>query len=123
MRASADRADRHRILLEERLPRPRGEHRDALFGVRRRLGQHLLVIPVVADFVIVPHHDLRDLRLKSPVVLVEAVVEVIAAILVERFGDFRLRRRDDVLPHRPVVQRHFLAQRTVGIDRVADVHE
>jgi hypothetical protein len=41
--------------------------------------------------VVVPDHDLRDLGVEAPQVLVLEVVEVVAAVLVERLGDLRLR--------------------------------
>ena len=48
-------------------------------------------IPVVADFVVVPLDDLRHRGVEPAHVLVHQVVLMVAAELVERLGDLRLR--------------------------------
>ncbi len=111
------------VVLEERLARARGQHRDAFFLVRRLRAEHLRRIPVVADFVVVPHRHLPDLGGKAPVMFVETVVEMVAAELVERLGHFALGRRHHVPPHAAIVQLHRFLQRLIGVDRVADVEE
>ncbi len=72
---------------------------------------------------VVPHDDLRHFGVESPHVVVEQVVLVVPAEVVDRLGRVRLGRRHDVLPHRPVVQRHFGGERLVGVDGVAGVDE
>ena len=81
------------------------------------------VVPVVAHLVIVPEHDLGHLGVESPHVLVEQVVFVVAAELVQRLGDFRFGLGDDVLPHRAVVQFDLRGHVLVGVDGVAAVDE
>ena len=51
--------------------------------------------------------ELRDLGVEAPHVLVEQVVAVVAAELVERLGDLALLRRHEVPPDATVVERHL----------------
>ena len=56
-------------------------------------------------------------------VLVEQVVTVIAAELVERLRDLALLWRHHVPPHAAIVQLHLRRERRVGIDGVAGMDE
>ena len=109
-------------MLEEGALRAGGEQRHALLGVAR-VFEHLGRVPVVQHLVVVPEHHLRDLGVEAPHVLVEQVVEVVAAELLERLGHLRLGRGDEVAPDRAVVERHLRRERVVGVDRVAAVDE
>ncbi len=111
-----------RRVLEERAPGARGEERHALLRVARVL-EDLRGVPVVAHLVVVPERELRDLGVEAAHVLVEQVVEVVAAELVERLGDLRLGGSDEVAPHRAVVERQLGDERVVRVDRVARVDE
>ena len=82
----------------------RGEQRDAALGVRTLPGEHLGRIPVVEHFVVVPDHELRHRRVEAPHVLVEQVVAMVAAELVERFGDLALLGRHQIPPDATVVE-------------------
>ena len=109
-------------MLEEGAARPGREQGHASLGVAGVL-ELLAGVPVVEDLVVVPDHHLRDLGLEAAHVLVQTVVEVVAAELVEGLGDLRLRGRDQVPPDRAVVERALGGERLVGVDRVAAVHE
>ena len=112
-----------RVELEERAFRPRGEERHALHLVSVVLVEVAGLVPVVAGLVIVPERDLRHFRIESPHVIVEQVVLVLAAELVERLGRLRFRLGDDVAPERSVVQFDLRRHRLIGVDRVAAVDE
>ena len=84
----------------------------------RSVGYQLL-----QHLVVVPQHHLRHLGVEAPHVLVEQVVEVVAAELLERLGHLRLGGRHEVAPDRAVVERHLRGERAVRVDRVAAVDE
>jgi hypothetical protein len=73
--------------------------------------------------VVVPLVDLGDLGREALVVLVEQVVGVLAAVLLEGLGDLRLLLGDHVVPDPAVGQRHRLDQRPVGVHGVAAVQQ
>ena len=87
-----------------RASRARRQQRHVLHRVARVV-VHLARVPVVQHLVVVPLHDPRHLGVEARGVLVEQVVEVVAAELVEGLRHLRLRRRDEVAPHRAVVER------------------
>ena len=117
------RRETHRRVLEKGLSRVGREHPRvllcvAIVGVEAHAG-----IPVVLHFMVVPQPQLRNLPVETPHVVVEQVVRVVAAELVERFGDLRLLICDDVSPHRAIGQADFRRHRRVGVDRVAGMDE
>ena len=78
--------ERQRVVLEKRLPRPRGEQRDRLHLVARVVVLPPLPVPVVAHLVVVPHHDLRHLRDEPAHVLVARLYWWQPRIVVERLA-------------------------------------
>ena len=60
----------------------------------------------------------RHIGVELPHICIEQVVRKRPAELLERLRNLRLRRRDHILPNRPVIERHS-ANRVVRIDRVA----
>ena len=100
-----------------------GQQRHALLRVGQVRSEDLRGIPVVQDLVVVPDHELRHRRVEPADVLVEQVVAMVPAELVERLGDLALFERHEVLPDAPVVQLDLRLQGTVGVNRVAGVDE
>ena len=77
----------HRRVVEEGPRAARDEQRDVLLAVARVCREVLRVRPVVRDFVVVPLPDLRHFGVEAAHVLVEQVVAIAAAELVQRLGD------------------------------------
>ena len=74
--------ERQRVVFEERLPPARSQQRDGLHLVAGSASWRRSQIPVVADLVVVPHHDLRDFRDEAAHVIVAQVVLMTAAKVV-----------------------------------------
>ena len=72
---------------------------------------------------IVPLPDLRHLGVEGPQVLVQQVVAVVAAKLVERLGDLALFLGDQIAPDAAVLGGNLGGDRPVGIDHIAAVQE
>ncbi|VVO41450.1 hypothetical protein PS704_05896 [Pseudomonas fluorescens] len=70
---------------------------------------------------VVPLPDLRHFSVEATDVVVHQVVAVIAAILIEGFGDFALGIAGDVAPHATIFGGQLRRDRTVGVDGVAAV--
>ncbi len=72
---------------------------------------------------VVPLPDLRHLGVEGAQVLVQQVVAVVAAELVERLGDLALLFGDQVAPGAAVLGGHFGGDRPIGVDHIAAVQE
>ena len=88
-----------------------------------RIVEHLAAVAPVRDLVVVPLVDLRHGGRERAEGLVLQVVRVLAAVLVERLRDDRLRRRDEVVPGAAARQRDGGGERHVRVDRVAAEEE
>ena len=80
----------HRIHLVERAGGTRGEHVDVAFLIGG--GQMLRRRPVVGDLVVVPLHEDRHFGVEGAHIVVEKVIFVRRAELVERLGNLRFLR-------------------------------
>ena len=114
------RRDRQPLVVG--LVRAPGQHVDPLLGVAGVV-EDLAGVPVVQHLVVVPLVDLRHLGGEPPVVLVEQVVRVLPAVLVQGLGHLELRVGEHVAPDPAVGQRRGLRQRPVGVHRVAAVQQ
>ncbi len=72
---------------------------------------------------VVPLPDLRYLGVELAQVVVQQVVAVVAAELVQRLSHFGLGLGDDVAPEAPILSGHFSLDHAVGIDGVATLNE
>jgi hypothetical protein len=113
-------ADRHEF--EERAAGPRHQARGAVLVVAG-LVDAADRRPVVGHFMIVPLREHRHLGVESAQVLVEQIVFIVAAKLVEVLGDLGFLGSHDVAPDFAVRQFQLGRDRTVGIDVIAGMDE
>ena len=104
--AAGARGKGERILLAERL-----------------LRQRLVRPPRLHHFVVVPQRKARHRGVERAQIVVEQIVFVIAAIIGERFGRFRLLFGDDAAPDAAVGQFLLRDDGAVGINIVAAMDE